>query len=394
MDGIDPDDRVQALLTPVLEPLREGLRALPASARLSIRLGPVEGFARLDGDELVLSDLLDGPEVFHPAEEAALPLDRWRRAAGCVLEAVAARGLALDPSLPAWARVGAAIEAADRASPTLGLAPPDIARAIRTGDLEREPRGGVAVIREWRAKGLGPDRAAVVTPEEWLEVGRVVLGAAAAASLPVPVPRVPEADIPLDLGPWRWAPLRVPAHKRGGVVEIEGSGAVSDAWARAKKPLVTLAASTHGCRLLAGVGGPVGRWAMRSAAGFGQVFGARGIVFVLKGNGGLELLHADAFVGPLSAVEYAETVGTSGTATGTWEVAGPRRLRFDRIDSSGLTFHARDRSMLLPGGGFGIGPMLEALMEDEWSWAAEGDRLVLGGRVFGGPVEIRLQREA
>ena len=66
------------------------------------------------------------------------------------------------------------------------------------------------------------------------------------------------------------------------------------------------------------------------------MFGVRGISFELAPSGGLQIVMADAFAGPLDALEVAEQVGTSGVVTGRWRVAGPFAIRFARIANQGL----------------------------------------------------------
>jgi hypothetical protein len=130
-----------------------------------------------------------------------------------------------------------------------------------------------------------------------------------------------------------------------------------------------------------------------SAEGFGQVMGARGIRFTFNADGRLELVLADAFVGPLAAVAMAEQVGTSGVCDGRWRVAGEHRLRFDGIETRSLTLHSRTRDrFMMPARGFGLGEWLMALRDDVWTWQPAQDRLVLRGKMMGGEVEVRLRR--
>ena len=264
------------------------------------------------------------------------------------------------------------------------------------GDLGRFPRGGVAVIRAWQALGVDPAArlADFALPSaEWLALARRVLDPVAAAALPVPIARVREADIPLALGPWSFRPLAVPEHPRGGLVLVEGDGVADPTFARGKRPYRGLAATTTGAKFLPGVGGPVGRWQFNTAQGFGQVFGARGMTYLIEASGKLAIDLADGFVGPVSALDQAERMGTSGRVTGVWMVDGPTSLRFDRIDPTGIATHGRRlQDPVLPSEAFGMGPMLRALMDDVWAWSIDGDRLTLRGHVMGGPVEMRLTR--
>ncbi|MBA2320927.1 MAG: hypothetical protein H0V89_07220, partial [Deltaproteobacteria bacterium] len=133
-----------------------------------------------------------------------------------------------------------------------------------------------------------------------------------------------------------------------------------------------------------------------SAEGFGQVMGARGVSFRFSAGGGLQVVLADAFVGPLAAVSVAGEVGTSGVADGRWAVAGPHLLSFRDIVPVGLTMHsrgARDR-FAMPAQGFGLGEWLGAMSSAPWGWILDDDRLILRGRMMGGGVEVRFRRES
>jgi hypothetical protein len=406
MARIHPEARVAALLAPVRALVDRGLGLLPDAAPLEIVLGPCHGWYALDGDRVVLSEALDGPDVHHPDEPAGPlpPLDRWRRAAGSVLEAAAlaelARRSGVRPQAD-WRWLGAAIHAADVVAPDLGLAAPDLALAVATGRPGEYPRAGVAAMRAWQAQGVDPIRhvrylldGGVVSATEWLKLGTWVLSPAGGlAMLPVRVERVADADIPLALPAWSWQPLRVPPHARGGRILVDGDGVVAEAWAEAGAEHRTLAAAAaSACRLDPDPGGPVGSWEVASAEGFGQVMGARGVTFDFKGDGSLELVLADAFVGPLAAVTMAGEVGTSGTCRGRWRVAGRHLLRFDGLETQALTMHGRRDRFRVPAQGFGMGEWIAALSEDVWAWQPAGpDRLVLRGRMMRGEVEVRLR---
>ena len=74
-----------------------------------------------------------------------------------------------------------------------------------------------------------------------IAVHSTVLGPGFGGAQLVTVPAVAPVDIPVDLGPWRWQPLLVPEHPRGGRVGVRGEGAVEQPWAVARRPLATLA---------------------------------------------------------------------------------------------------------------------------------------------------------
>lgn len=417
MVEIQPDDVAAALLGPVLPVLSRALGLLPDAPPLRVTSGDVPGFHALRGDEVALSRGLLGPDLHHPDEPPGPlpPLDRWRRAAAAVLEAASTRelsrrtGLAPDPA--DWRWVGAAIYAADVVAPELALGGPDLALAIATGAPGDRPRAGFAVMRAWAAEGVDPIARArylleggVVSAPEWSRLGRWVLSAEGGlGALPVPVARVAEADVPLAMPAWSWRPLRVPPHRRGGYVRVRGDGLVEPPWAVAGAELRALAAAAStACELSPEPGGPVGDWDVASAEGYGQIMGARGIRFGFRADGRLELVLADAFVGPLAAVAMAEQVGTSGVCAGAWRVDGAWRLRFADIETASLTLHGRSRDrFLLPAGAFGLAEWLVAMQEHPWHWqvtsgsrsaAGEPERLVMRGRMMGGEVEVRLKR--
>jgi hypothetical protein len=295
-----------------------------------------------------------------------------------------------------------AIDLADMAAPDLGLAQPDLAMAIHTGDLGQHSRAGVAVMRHHRHLGQPVrDRAlylltgGVISAREWAAVGAWVMDPnGAGASLPVMVSAASAIDVPASVAPWRWQPLRVPAHPRGGRVTVTGNGWVDKPWAEGGVELRALAATVgEPCTLNAESGGPLGPWEIASAQGFGQVFGARGVRFEFEASGALRVVLADAFVGPLAALAMAEEVGTSGVANATWKVAGRFQLEFDGVAAHNLTMHSRSGDgFLMPAGSFGVGEWLQALEDATWAWQATEERLVMRGRMMGGAVEVRLKR--
>lgn len=406
-DRILPDERAEVLLAPVADVIRTGLDRLPPVPPLAVTVGPVDGPMRLDGGCIVLSERLEGPGLVHPDEPMGPvpPLDRWRRAAGCVLEGVALTGLARAVGRPPeadWRWIGAAAFLADRAAPDLGLALPDLALAVRTGAPGRHPRAGLAVLRAWQAFGEDPRRrilelldGGVISEPEWLDIAHWVLSPEGApAALPLPVDRPEPLSLPARLEPWSFRSLRLEAHPRGGRLQVDGTGSVARPWVVGGLEHLTLVGATvESCEVRGEPGGPVGDWEVASAQGFGQIVGARGISFRFTRAGGLEIVLADAFVGPLAALPVAEQVGTSGLVPGRWRVAGPSRLRFDGVDPGRLTLHGRARGrFMVPARGFGLAEWLEALAEGVWAWEQTSDRLVLRGPMKGGTVELRMRR--
>ncbi len=405
---LDLDDRAQTLLQPVLAVLHHGLSLLPASDKLQVRVGSVDrDYWRLVDGTLVLSAWLEGPELTHPSEgDLVPPLDRWRRAAGSVLEAACTLELARrahrSPDTD-WRWAGAAVHAADRVAPDLGLAAPELALALNTGDLGAHPRAGVAAMRAWEARDTDPMEQVrylvsdgVISGPEWASLGEWVFSSAGvAAQLPVVVRRLAPSDVPTTLPPWSWQPLLVPAHRRGGRLQVDGGGAVCDTWAPADSEHRTMAGAAGSTTTISPrPGGPVGSWEVASAEGFGQVMGARGVSFLFAADGGLQIVLADAAVGPLAAMAVAEQVGTSGVCSARWAVAGRQLLSFDGVRTESLTMHGRSRDrFMVPASGFGIAEWLEALGDSDWGWQhMPPDRLVMRGQMMGGQIEVRLRR--
>ncbi|MCB9761090.1 MAG: hypothetical protein H6739_14720 [Alphaproteobacteria bacterium] len=388
----------EALLQPVLPVLSGALQRFEGQAPLAVRLGEVPGFHALEGDTLTLSRRL-AEGLHHPDEPDALPpLDRWRRAACSVLEALALRALAAEvgaPPGPDWRWQGAALDQADAAAPALGLAAHGLALAVSTGDLGAHPRAGVAVMQAWRARGIDPQARVVallredeaLSAQDWLQLGQRVLSPEGAlAALPAPVPRRAAETPPLTLPPWSWRPVRVDPHRRGG--RLAGT-AVAEPWVRAGQPHATLASATQaGATLRLGPGGPVGAWELASLSGFGQIMGARGIELDFQADGRLQMVLADSFVGPVQALGVADDFGTSGTAMGRWTVTGPGRLRMVDLVPMGLTVHDRE-GMAMPAGDQG---WLHEVQRAELRWSLVDGRLHLQGRMFNADVELRLKR--
>jgi len=234
-----------------------------------------------------------------------------------------------------------------------------------------------------------------MSAQEWVNIGRWVLDpAGASAALPVVCTRPPAVEPPARLPAWSWRQVHWSPGAQGGQLLLEGEGAVEESWAAADETLHTLVAATgSGCEITSGAGGPVGEWEVASAQGFGQVMGARGVSFTFKANGALEVVLADAFVGPLAAVAVAGEVGTSGVVHGRWWVCGPQAIAFGGIASHSLTMHGRrSERFMVPAKGFGLGEWLEALEEGPWAWEAANARLVMRGQMMGGMVEVRLRR--
>lgn len=388
----------EALLAPVRAVVEDAIEALPWSAPVRVAVGEVGGFFALRDDTVVLSHhLLAGD---HPDELPEAALDRRRRAAGSVLEGVALRGLPEDhaPDVPAWVRAGLCLHVADAALPVLQLARPARVSARRHGHPGRDPRSGEAVFAALSQAGTDPlvwgrDRLADgrVAMKDYVAAARCVFETPSALGIDGIAP-VAAVDVPVRLEPWQWVRLEVPEHPRGGKVSVLGTGGVAPAWAPGGAVLHAVAAAGRdGAQLVPELGGPVGTWEVRTAGGFGDVVGARGVRFRFLGSGKVEVVLADAYVGSVRELEAAEQVGSSGMATGRWRVAGPRLLALGDIVTHGITVHGRgDDPFAVPAPGGGIGSWVEAMAQSTWRWQQEGDRLHMTGRLFDREIEIRL----
>lgn len=407
-----PDERAERLLRPVRQQLDHAATLLPDAPPLRVEVGPVPdgaAWAATPGGVLLSEALEHGVHALGD-RDAPFGLDRWRRAAASVLEAATTRELVRRAGRPPgedWWWVGAAIHAADALAPDLGLAAPDLALAVGGGSPGAQPRAGAAVMRAWQAKGLDPIgqvvrliHGGVLSGAEWAAIGRWVLATdGLAASLPGPVARAPEVELGdggLEVPAWTWRPFRWAGDARGAHLRLDGDGAADPAWVTADSPVRGVVSAASGpVRVSADPGAPIGDWEVASAEGFGQVVGARGIRFSFRRDGRLEVVLADAFVGPLAALAMAEEVGTSGVCAGSWRVAGQRWLRIVGVDTRSLTLHGRSRGgFLMPAKGFGLGEWLSSLSEAPWAWQeGPADRLVLRGTMRGIAVEVRLRRE-
>jgi hypothetical protein len=392
---------VSELLSPVRDVLASGRERLGLGTLPDVRLGAVDGlFSTVDAN-IVLSEALASDAICHPYDLTcgAVGIDRWRRATVSVLEAAWLIDHAQPTEAPEWVTAGWAAWHVHNALPELGSFAPDLSWCLRTLDVSVHPRLGSILLRMWHDQGHDPEarvmqaRQTGRVPMQWfVEAGyRLVRDPSYRADAGFP-PLPPAVDVPATLSAWSWARLDVPAHPRGGKVHVDGVGGVRPAWARSGEALVAVGgAGRGGCRLTPRAGGPVGRWDVKSAEGFGQIFGARGVQFVFQASGKVEVILADAFVGSVAELEVADRVGTSGTAAGRWCVAGPRQLTLHDIVPLGLTVHGRDETpYAVPAGPVGMGTWLRAMEGDRWRWVRDGTRLVMKGPMWGTTVEIRL----
>ncbi len=311
--------------------------------------------------------LLDGPHPLDESRGAAseealhVTLDRWRRAAGAVLEGAALLALPEEPGAPAWWRQARAVEAADRAAPELGLLWSELAAWCAAPEAGvGDGRMGAWYVRWSRREG--EPAWAPVTPERWLAFGRWLFDASGAV-VGAPVLLVGETAPP---GAWDAAPLsfrrvRVDAAAGGARLRVEGAVAEPARLVAGERAtvLVGVVEGGHVSAVVEPIG-PVGAWVLRSGR-TGQRFGAaRGIELELRPDGVGEVTLADAFIGPATedALSLARQFGVSGTLLGRWKLVGmdgdTAVIELGDVKPQGVTVHPRGRR------GFAIpaGPIL------------------------------------
>ena len=405
------------LFRPVMPVLRGAIPRLNATEIPRFEAGPPEGpWARLSGDSVLLRGDLTEAGMRTPTDQAwaeaapdgleGLALDRWRRAAGAVLEGVA---LWRDRDLDlAWAEARA-VEAADSAEPGLGLLWPELLdlRLRPELGLAARPRQGAWLLRWLRRQGRTVDQLQDVDLAHffaWLRDPE----AGPSGDSPLPLPQS-EARSRSDWehAPWSATVLRIEAGAAGTRAVAEG-GALSEELSLAAGEVrdSVFASRTGGAAALRTPAlGPVGTWTLSTGVVQERVGAARGVELSLREDGRLEIVMADAFMGlpTTPMLELAETVGVSGWASGKWrvievnpQVPGEGLLRLDRVSSRGLTVHPRPgRSNPVPASAL-LEPaerMLAALVGAQLRWRWSGENLSLTGPIAGIGVELRFRRE-
>ncbi|TNE86730.1 MAG: hypothetical protein EP330_20720 [Deltaproteobacteria bacterium] len=187
--------------------------------------------------------------------------------------------------------------------------------------------------------------------------------------------------LPLDLPAWCFA--RVRADRPGRLADLGLAVGPEPAWV----------AVFEDRRLELAPVGVEGRWDLASTDVPGNILGARGVTMRFYASGRVDLLFADAFVGPLAALEIARQMGHSGMTSGTWQAVGPSRIRFGRFGAAPITMHQRDGSQAMPQVGFGVTEWVAALEGSEWRVERGESELVLDGRLMDMPVRLRLVPE-
>lgn len=416
-----PDESAwQALATPLRAVLE------PALARLDLRprtlpeiLPGWPGGPRLSPVGLHLDPALLGPGLRHPDDEewaeaqphlAGLALDRWRRAAGLVLEGIALAALEEEVGAPlplAWWTLGPAAEAVDRAAPALGWLWPEAADLLARPEegLAAAPRRAAWLVRWFRESGrpwaLGERPA--LDAATWSDFGRwledPVHGPAGRA--PLPLPRG-------SARPTGAAPLAPLSHHR--LRRAAGAAGLALRWPGGGRDLAAdevvelLVGSVEGGLLALDEQSvlPTGTWRLSGGSVGERPGAARGIELTLHADGRIDLVFADAFAGPATAylLDLGRQLGVSGTGQGRYRVVsahGPGRgaLVFDALEPGLLSVHPRFSGRFVLPAEAVLGPVsraLQVMKEVPWAFQVEGEELRLSAEVKGMATVLRLLR--
>lgn len=348
---------------------------------------------------------------------APLAPDRWRRAAGALLEGLALVALAErwpDGEPMAWWRVARAVEAVDRAAPQLGglwMEAVDL-RSAAEQSLVASPRRAAWLARWLHGRGAptseedDPPRlcdADIAAFGAWVRDAHV--GPSTLAPLPLPLTQADGPEL-WEASPWSLRAVSRRSGPAGLALGVEGAAVVGPAAVADGQELAAVLGSAAGgpVALSWRPGGPLGSWELATGNVGDRLGAARGVVLELKADGRLEIRLADAFMGLPTApmLELAETVGVSGWASGRWRVieggAGTSagELKIESVTPRGLTLHPRGGHAFAVPAASVIGPaerILVGLAGSRLRWSLHGEALTLTGPISGLPVELRFRVE-
>lgn len=406
------------------DPLRSVLD--PALERLSLRpltLPPVvaaePGGARVGAAGIRLDPALLGPGTWHPDDLdwaeghphlAALALDRWRRAAGLVLEGVALAALheGVGAPLPdTWWTIGPAAEAVDRAVPELGWLWPEAADMLFHPEIGMmaEPRRAAWLVRWFRQTdrpwplGERPDLA----DADWSAFGAWLedLSHGPAAGCPVPLLRGPAREPHhVELAPLSHHRVHLSAGAAGATARWPGGVRAL----AAEEVVEAFVGTVHGGPLDVELDPllPLGTWVLAGGTVGERPGAARGIELELHSDGSIDVIFADAFAGPPTPylLGLAKQLGVSGTGTGRFHVVradspGHGALVFDDLSPGLLSVHPRFSGRFSLPAETVLGPVnkaLAAMVGKVWDFRVEAEELRLETELFGATTVLRLQR--
>lgn len=409
----------QALAAPLRPVLAMALARLELLPR---ELPPVVPATEPSGEGLegiALDPALLGPGTRTPQDQAwadawpelaPLALDRWRRAAGLVLEGVVLAGMRerLGGALPRrWWTLGAAAEAVDRAAPELGWLWPEAAELLQRPEvgLASAPRRAAWLFRWLRSTGraVAPGERPELDEASWAAFGAWLEDLSHGPFAPSPVPlgrgaaHLPDAARQEPLSHRR---LQLQATAAGAVFSLPtGARALAGG-----ESLDVLVGSLHGgvLDLRAEPLLPLGDWLLVGGTVGERPGAARGIELALSADGHIDLVFADAFAGPPTPalLDMARQLGVSGSGRGRFRVTaaeGPGRgtLVFDELVPASLTVHPRlSGRFALPAEAI-LGPVhkaLEAMVGVPWAFQVEAAGLRLQATLYGAETVLRLER--
>lgn len=404
-----------APLRPVLEPALAALALRPSA--LPAILPGTSGGPRLSPAGLHLDPALLGPGAWHPDDQdwarahpalAPLALDRWRRAAGLVLEGLALRALdeLVGAPLPlSWWTLGPAAEAVDRADPALGWLWPELAMLLARPEvgLAQAPRRAAWLVRWFRHVGrpwvLGERPA--LTDADWADFGAWLddLSRGPAAGCPVPLSRGDARALPAEPGaPLSFQRLRLVAGAAGAWVRAPGLEQGLAGQQQVELRVGSLAGGPPPVQVLPLL--PAGTWRLVGGTAGERPGAARGIELCLRPDGELDMVFADAFAGPPTPylLSLGKQLGVSGTGRGRYRVVGaegPGRgtLIFDALQPDLLSVHPRFSGRFSLPAEAVLGPVhkaLEAMVGVPWLFQHQGDTLLLSAEVWGMATVLRL----
>lgn len=431
MELIWPDADAWVSLQRALSPaIAHAHTALPELGAITVRPAAPDApeLALDDGVIWLRCDLL-GPALHARADQdwlarsdaalAPLALDRWRRAAGLLLEGLllhklaalfrlAARSLPLD-----WRTLGWAAEQVDRLDPELGWLwqPAAGLLAQPQRSLDDAPRRGAWLLRWWAQQGqpVAPEalRALDISPAAWAAFGRWSrdLAHGPAASCPIPLPLAGGAPLPdradaLSHHPVTLAPgaagLRVHSpHLPAPVRLAAGHG----------ETLLLAAAAAGPLSMTAQPEPLVGGWTLASGELGQRVGAARGVELTLQADGRVEISLANAFLGPVSGdvLSLASRLGASGFGGGRWrttelgEQPGTGTLVFSGLSVDHLTIHPRKGlKFALPGQAWQerLTGALDRLNDRPLAYTVREGELRLRAPLRSGELLLRLEQAA
>jgi len=429
MELIWPEADAWTSLERALSPAIDHARAaLPELEAITIRPGPADGpqLTLTDSGLLLRADIL-GPGMHARTDRdwlasegpvlAPLALDRWRRAAGLLLEGLILHRLARQhgcaPSaLPlSWRTLGWAAEWVDRLDPELGwLWQPAVGllSAPQRG-LAAAPRRAAWLFRWLATEGRAVSAEALLSwapaPAEWAAFGAWCRDRTHGpdAGCPVTLPIAAPGKPPAEAEPLSHHPVAFTADAAG--LRLHGPALAETACLAGGTMRVLALGSVEGEKIVMqqSPGVASGTWSLASGELGQRVGAARGVELVLRNDGVVDISLANAFVGPVSGdvLSLASRFGASGFGGGRWSataldpVVGSGALTFTELTIEHLTIHPRKGlKFALPGQAWleRLRNALNRLNNRPLRYTLRGRELRLETSLRGSDLMLRLER--